>query len=115
MVVSLISVFESGLPPFGGSAAPPKTLVRRLMKVLLPQPESAARPITTVFASAEHETVKARFWPRKNWFLFVLVKNMTCLWCKCGLGIEREGVVYTVHAMVLILNWVLVLVFLLSS
>ena len=50
-------VFESGFTPLGGSAAPPKTLVRRLMKVLLPHPESAARPITTVLsAETEHMT-----------------------------------------------------------
>lgn len=50
-------VLESGLPPLGGSAAPPNTLVKRLMKVLLPHPESAARPITTVFSpDTEHMT-----------------------------------------------------------
>ena len=40
-------VFESGLPPSGGVALPPKREVMRRMKVDLPQPESAARPMTT--------------------------------------------------------------------
>lgn len=52
VVVSLIKVFESGFPPLGGSAAPPKTLVSLLIKVLFPQPESAAKPITIVPESA---------------------------------------------------------------
>lgn len=33
----LLRVLESGLPPLGGSAAPPNTLVSLLMKVLFPQ------------------------------------------------------------------------------
>ena len=38
----------SGLPPAGGFGLPPNTLVIRRMNVDLPQPESAARPITMV-------------------------------------------------------------------
>ncbi len=49
VVVSLISVLESGFPPLGGVAAPPNTLVNLRINVLFPQPESAAKPITTVF------------------------------------------------------------------
>ena len=44
----LISVLLSGLPPAGGLALPPNRLVMRRMNVLLPQPLSAARPISTV-------------------------------------------------------------------
>ena len=52
MVMSDSRVLDSGLPPSGAEGEPPNTEVMRRMKVDLPQPESAARPITTGLASA---------------------------------------------------------------
>jgi hypothetical protein len=82
VVVSLISVLESGFLPFGGTAAPPNTLVSRCMKVLFPHPESAARPITTGL-STEHETWKQVLEPPcLLLLLLLLVKKMTCFCLK---------------------------------
>jgi hypothetical protein len=60
VVVSEMSVFESGLPPSGGDALPPNSEVMRRMKVDLPQPESAARPMTTGPSRAARTTVFTR-------------------------------------------------------
>merc|ERR1719460_1526087 len=46
-------VLLSGFPPFGGSGSPPKSWVTLRMKVDLPHPESAARPMTMVFCSPQ--------------------------------------------------------------
>ncbi len=68
VVVSLIRVLESGFPPLGGVAAPPKMLVNLRMNVLFPQPESAAKPITTVFFTGAtlQVTTNARRRPSPN-------------------------------------------------
>lgn len=96
VVVSLMSVLESGLPPLGGSAAPPKTLVNLLMKVLFPHPESAAKPITTVF-SAEHAISLLLLLLLLLLLVFILLlKNKTCCfwlnpkWDFVGVEIEHE-------------------------
>lgn len=110
MVVSLIRVLESGLPPLGGSAAPPKTLVSRRMKVLLPQPESAAKPMTTVLTSAEHEIKVLAFLVMVLW---VVVKTTTFFWLDdkwvfVGVEIEHVGfrdfTVYTVQTAIFVLS-----------
>lgn len=92
VVVSLMSVLESGLPPLGGSAAPPKTLVNLLMKVLFPHPESAAKPITTVFSAEQAISLLLLL----LLVFILLLKNKTCCfwlnpkWDFVGVEIEHE-------------------------
>lgn len=82
VVVSLMSVLESGFPPLGGSAAPPNTLVSLLMKVLFPHPESAANPMTTVRCSPAEHVITLLPQLLMPDLLLLLVKKTTCFWWK---------------------------------
>ncbi|MFS7928038.1 hypothetical protein Hanom_Chr04g00316221 [Helianthus anomalus] len=108
-----MSVFESGLPPFGGEAAPPNTLVNLLMKVLFPHPESAASPITIV-SPPEHVILLPLNLVLLLVFLLLLLKKKTCFWLNpmwvfVGVEIEhdvlRGWTVYTVHTAIASLSW----------
>ena len=65
MVMSLIKVLLSGLPQAGGFGSPPKIPVTLRINVDLPQPESAARPMTTTLSSAA--------WTRTEFLSAILV------------------------------------------
>ncbi|KAK6137247.1 hypothetical protein DH2020_028994 [Rehmannia glutinosa] len=87
---SVICSVPAGFRPFGGSAVPPNMLVRRRMKVLLPHP--AAKQITTVSLSAEHE-ISVVFLGYFSGFLASGVEIylfwLNCKWGFAGVEIEQ--------------------------